>query len=193
MSVPSYQSYLYQNSGGGSDYGQPLSPAHSPTHMMSPSQPIPTVFFFKFLFLLVWYVASRFMFLFKNFCIILESFSSNQHEYSARKNHTIGTHYISPLTFLFVKTFEWFYELAWFYYVILFICPLLWHKMKQQHGGFLTAYRNPQPILRPSPISSPTLVVPVSFIHYVYSPSWVWKVLYCVHVSMGFFFFFFLG
>ncbi|XP_046463670.1 CREB-regulated transcription coactivator 1-like isoform X5 [Daphnia pulex] len=70
MSVPSYQSYLYQNSGCGADYGQPISPAHSPTHMMSPSQPIPT------------------------------------------------------------------------------------------HGGLLTAYRNPQPILRPSPISSPTLVVP---------------------------------
>ena len=43
MSVPSYQSFLYQSSGGGSDYGQPVSPAHSPTHMMSPSQPIPTV------------------------------------------------------------------------------------------------------------------------------------------------------
>ncbi|XP_046463675.1 CREB-regulated transcription coactivator 1-like isoform X10 [Daphnia pulex] len=42
MSVPSYQSYLYQNSGCGADYGQPISPAHSPTHMMSPSQPIPT-------------------------------------------------------------------------------------------------------------------------------------------------------
>ncbi|XP_045035246.1 CREB-regulated transcription coactivator 1 isoform X3 [Daphnia magna] len=70
ISVPSYQPYLYQNSGGGADYGQPVSPAHSPTHMMSPSQPIPT------------------------------------------------------------------------------------------HGGLLTAYRNPQPILRPSPISSPTLVVP---------------------------------
>ncbi len=53
MSVPSYQSYLYQNSSGGVDYGQPVSPAHSPTHMMSPSQPIPTVqSFFFFLFML---------------------------------------------------------------------------------------------------------------------------------------------
>ena len=40
MTVPSYQSFLYQNNGGGADYA---SPAHSPTHMMSPSQPIPTV------------------------------------------------------------------------------------------------------------------------------------------------------
>ena len=44
MSVPSYQQFMYnQSSGGCSDYGQPISPAHSPTHMMSPAQPIPTV------------------------------------------------------------------------------------------------------------------------------------------------------
>ena len=64
MSMPSYQSFLYQNSGqhqsGSSDYGQPVSPTHSPTPtMMSPSQSIPTVHcskllsdFFPFLILL---------------------------------------------------------------------------------------------------------------------------------------------
>lgn len=51
----------------------------------------------------------------------------------------------------------------------LFSSLVLWGN--QQHGGLLTAYRNPQPILRPSPISSPTLVVPVSLIICLVSPS----------------------
>jgi len=47
ISMPNYQSFLYQNSGqcqsGSGEYGQPVSPAHSPTPtMISSSQPIPT-------------------------------------------------------------------------------------------------------------------------------------------------------
>lgn len=51
---------------------------------------------------------------------------------------------------------------------------------EMQHGGLLTAYRNPQPILRPSPLSSPTLTVPVSlvgddlrFFHHMLPPTLV--------------------
>lgn len=46
------------------------------------------------------------------------------------------------------------------FFVVLFIHSLF-ETVKQQHGGLLMAYS--QTILRPSPMSSPSLVVPVSF------------------------------
>ena len=57
MSVPSFQPFYQQQQpqrqqqqsprghGAGSDYVQSVSPAHSPTHMMSTAQPIPSVTF----------------------------------------------------------------------------------------------------------------------------------------------------
>ena len=59
MSVPSFQPFYQQQQqpqrqqqqsprghGAGSDYVQSVSPAHSPTHMMSTAQPIPSVTFY---------------------------------------------------------------------------------------------------------------------------------------------------